>query len=187
MNEYLLGEQNRAALASHNNQLVVKTEKTVGLDVTTSYDFNRAEEFRQLNQIVAGVDLDQQTARTISETVYGADDDHLVRRVRSNLKFGTTFQKQLPNGTAVIARQDGTLRITRTPDEYGDLVDVEAATAVTKISKYVKVATTRIGRTLDGAVDKVPELAERLGATRTEVQAHLGSVFSRQLELLSGE
>ena len=189
MNEYLLADQNRDALDAHNDQLVVTTIKTVGKASVTSYDFNRSEEFRQMNTVVALPDdeLAAHTARSITELVYGTDDDHLVRRVRSNLKFGTPFQRQLPNGTAVVAKQDGTLRITRTPDEYGELVEADAAAAVAKVSKYVRSATTRLGKTLDGAVDKVPELAERLATTRTEVQTSLGSVFSRQLELLSGE
>jgi hypothetical protein len=137
--------------------------------------------------VVARPDLDDLTVREVTGALYGADDDHLCRRTRSSLKFGSPFQKQLANGTAVVARPDGTLRVTRTADEYGDLVEADTAEGMAKLTKYVRNSAVRMNRNLNAAVDKVPELAERIGGTRTEAKSTLESVFARQLELLGGD
>lgn len=185
MNQYLAPDENREAIVGHNEQLVVTTTKTVGKSTYTSHDFNREEEFRQLDAALTG-DLDSLTVREIASSVYGADDDDLVKRVRSSLRFGSPYQKTMRNGTAVIARQDGSLRVTRSADEFGDLVEENTANAVAKLGKYMKRATIQLDKSLAGAVDKVPELRDRLTETRNQAGATLSTVFAHQLELLSG-
>jgi hypothetical protein len=187
MNQYLLAEENRENIQAHNESLVVTTTKQVGRASYVSYDFNRDEEFRLLDALVQSDDADSLTVRMIAKELYGSDDDSLTNRVRSSLKFNSPYQKRLRNGIAVIARQDGTLRITRSADEFGDLVEENIAQDTAGLGKVVRQRAARLNRTIALAIDKVPELGPRLEQTRQEARTALSSVFSRQLELLSGE
>jgi hypothetical protein len=187
MNQYLLADENREAIGAHNEQLIVTTTKTVGKASYVSHDFNRDEEFRRLDDIVGGDDIDSQTARMIAVRIYGNDDDVLVRRVRSNLAFGSPYQKTLRNGMGVVTRQDGSLRITRTADEYGTLVTENLALQSDRLKKSVTQGAKRINRQAAAAVDKVPELREPMAELRADIKTSLGVVFTRQLELLSGD
>jgi hypothetical protein len=186
MNQYLLADGNREAVQTHNENLVVTTTKQVGQASYVSHDFNREEEFRQLDRHLSIDDPTSLTVANITTSVYGADDDALRRRVRSSLRYGSGYQKTLRNGRAVIAKADGTLRITASPDEFGDLVEENTAAEVASLAKSVQRRTAQLNRKLAAAIDKVPELHDRLADTRREASTSLGSLFSRQLELLSG-
>lgn len=187
MNQYLLVDENRAAVHGHNEDLVVTTVRTVGKGSLTSYDFNREEEYRQLDAVIAAPDLDTQTARTIADSVYGADDESLVKRVRANLSFNSPYQRRLINGTAVLARKDGTLRITHSPDEYGVIVAENLAQKADAMKRTVGRSAKAIDRIAATAVDKVPELAEDIAELRTQMRTSLSAVFATQLELLAGD
>jgi hypothetical protein len=187
MNQYLLADENREAISAHNDQLVETHIKIVGKASVTTHDFNRQEEYRRLDSVVAGDDIDSQTVRSIAVQLYGTDDDEVVGRVRRNLKFGSTFQKRLRNGTAVVARQDGTLRITRTADEYGSLVTESLAREADRLKTAVTRGAKRMDLQAAAAVEKVPELAPAMAELRTDMQVSLSAVFTRQLERLSGE
>jgi hypothetical protein len=187
MNQYLLADENRDAITAHNAELIVTTTKTVGSASYTSFDFNREEEFRQLDSVIGRDDLDTMTAREIAGRIYGSDEDALVRRVRSSLTFGSPFQKRLRNGNAVVARPDGTLRVTTTVEEYGALVTENLAQEADRVKKIVVQRTKKIDRQAAAAVDKVPELAEPLAEVRIEIKTSLSALFSRTLALLSGD
>ncbi|HEY1881062.1 MAG TPA: hypothetical protein VGG68_14130, partial [Caulobacteraceae bacterium] len=176
----------REAVEAHNEALVITTTKQIGRATTTTHDFNRAEEFHQLDAVLSAADAGDLTVRRIAELLYGTDDDILATRVRGSLKYGSAYQKTLHNGRAVIARADGTLRITANPDEFGTLVEENTAVAVAAVAKMVRQRTVRLNKDLAAAVDKVPELSERLTVTREQVRNSLSTVFSKQLELLSG-
>jgi hypothetical protein len=180
MNQYLLADENRDAINAHNEQLVVTTTKTVGKASYVSHDFNREEEFRQLDDVIGGTDIAGQTARSIAVKLYGNDDDVLVRRVRSALTFGSPYQKRLRNGNAVVARQDGTLRITSTVDEYGALVTENLAAEGDRLKKAVALRTKRMDRQAAAAVDKVPELAEAMAELRSERRPSPAGTSARQ-------
>jgi hypothetical protein len=184
MIQYLLADENREAIQAHNEMLVITTIKQTGRASFVTHDFNREEEFRQLDALVG--EADTLTVQAIAKMVYGTDDDPLKSRVRSHLKYGSAYQKTLRNGTAVLARQDGSLRVTRTAQQFGDLVEENTAQEVARVGKSVRQAAARLNRNIAGAVDKVPELAERLGQTRQDARSSLSTIFSRQLELLSG-
>jgi hypothetical protein len=187
MNQYLLAEANREAISTHNVELIVTTTKTVGTASYVSHDFNREEEYRRLDEVVGADDIGSQTARLIAANLYGSDDDVLVRRVRSSLSFNSPYQKRMRNGNAVVARQDGTLRITHTADEYGALVTENLAQEGDRLKKAVTRGAKRMDRQAAAAVDKVPELAEAMTELRNDIKVSLSSVFSRQLELLSSD
>lgn len=187
MNQYLMAEENREAIQSHNENLVITTIKTVGRASMTSHDFNRVEEHKQLDVILAGTEAERLTVRGVAERLYGDDDDALSGRVRSMLRYGAPYQKTLTNGRAVIARQDGTLRVTGTVEEYGDLVEENTAREVARLNKTVRQGAVRLNKNLAAAADKVPELRERFEETRGVIKTSLGSVFTRHLELLSGD
>jgi hypothetical protein len=187
MHQYLLAEQNREGIVAHNEELVVTTTKQVGKASFTSYDFNAQEEFHQLDAILSVPNADSLTVRDIALRIYGRDDDVLTRRVAGVLKYGSSYQKTLLNGRAVIARPNGTLRITASPDEYGDLVEENAALAVGKLNTSVKNRIGQIGRNFDTAVFKVPELEDRVHESRGRAGAALRTSFDRQLALLAGD
>jgi hypothetical protein len=188
VNEHLLAEANRDAIAAHNPDLVTTTTKVTGKASYTSYDFNSDEERRVLGETLAQSPTPESlTVHDLTKVVYGNDDEALKRRVRSALSYGSRFQKELPNGTAYVARKDGTLRITKTPDEFGDLVEENTAVKTAAVTKLVRQRTARISKDLDSAVDKVPALGQRLGEVRAEVKTTLESSFSRQLALLQGD
>ena len=188
MNEYLLAEANRDAITAHNDDLVTTTTKITGKASYTSYDFNSDEERRVLGETLEqAADPETLTVHDLTKVVYGSEEEALKRRVRSALSYGSRFQKELPNGTAYVARKDGTLRITKTPDEFGDLVEENTAVKTAAVAKLVRQRTLRIKRDLDTAVDKVPTLGHRLGEVRDEVKTSLESSFSRQLALLAGD
>jgi hypothetical protein len=186
VNQYLLAESNRDAITGHNPDLLVTTTRQVGQASYVSYDFNREEEFRQLDTLLSGTDAGTLNVKKIAAQVYGHDEDLLARRVRSSLRYDSPYQRTMTNGRAVIANDDGTLRITGNPDEYADLVEENAARQVSRMSKYVDSSTRRLDRNFTSAGTKVPEVAERLADTRGEVRSVLSSVFTRNLELLSG-
>jgi len=187
VNEYLLAEANRDAIANHNEDLITTTIKTTGKASYTSHDFNNAEERDVLGATIGSAqDPETLTVHDLTTAVYGSDDEALKRRIRAALSYGSQFQKGLPNGTAYIARKDGTLRITRTPDEFGELVEENTAVKAAAVAKLVRQRTARISKDLDSAVDKVPSLGERMAELRGEVKTSLESMFSRQLALLAG-
>ena len=186
MNTYLLAEQNRNDIVAHNAELMVTTVKTVGSASYTSYDFHRPEEFKQMTLLVNSPGIDAETESTLSTSVYGKDDDSLVRRIRHMLSFGSTFQGTLANGKAVIVRPDGTLRITNNPDEYGDLLEENTAVEVAKADRYVGRSTNKINKALSVASAKVPQIEQRIADTRQEVHDTLQSRFAQKLALLAG-
>jgi hypothetical protein len=184
MNGYLLAEANRDALDAHNPELVVTTTRKVGQAEYVSYDFNVSEEHRRLDTVLTGPALATLTVRAVSVALYGREDDELIRRVRSALRYNSKYQKTMLNGKAVIARKDGTLFVTVTADDYGDLVETNAAEAVDRMRRSVAQGTKRLRADFAAAVDKVPELHDRLGDTAATAKAALGSFFDRQLSLL---
>ncbi len=187
MNEYLLADDNRVAIAAHNEDLVVTVIRQVGRSSVTTHDFNTSEERRQLAAILEGKDADKLTLRTIAEKVYGTADDAVMARLRSSLRYGSAFQKTLINGMLAEVRPDGTMRISRTADEFGERTDEFLAAAEARLIKQQKQGIIRLNRTIDAAVEKVPELKGRLEQTRQETRTILGSAVARHLELLSGE
>jgi hypothetical protein len=189
VNQYLLADENRKAIAAHNEDLVVTTTKTVGKASYTTHDFNQREEFRQLDAILnaQGPAPDHLHVDDIARAVYASEDDILLRRVRGFLRFGSSYQKTQINGGAVIARPDGTLKITRTPGEYVNLLEENTAEKVHRLQKYNRSVTNQINRTTAAALAKVPEEADRIHEVRSQIHSAVSGIFARQLELLSGE
>jgi hypothetical protein len=186
MNTYLLAEKNRDDIVAHNSDLMVTTVKTIGKASYTSYDFNRPEEYKQLDIVLGAPDAETQSLKAVTQSVFGTDDDVLLRRTRGNLSFGSTYQKTQVNGRAVIAQADGTLFFTHNADEYGDLVEENTAKDVAATGRYVERKTNRMNKNLLIAVDKVPQLEQRVGDTREHAADALKSVFDIKLALLRG-
>lgn len=187
MNKYLMPDGNRAAIEAHNPDLVTTNRRTVRGAEYVEHDFLNDEEHRQLDMIINGGDIESQTLRSIATTIYGNDDDELVRRLRSKLSFNSAYQKTLKNGTAVLARKDGTLRVTHDAESYGELVVGQMADQSARVQRYVKNSVKRIDRQASAAVEKVPELAEPIAELRATMKDSLGMSFARQLELLTGD